>query len=430
MKIAFYTLGCKVNQYETGAIANEFVKNGYEIVPFEETADIYVINTCSVTAESDRKSRQMIRRARRKNTDAVIAVCGCFPEGARDEAASLQEADIITGTAHKLKLIELVNNFIKDKKRFIYEEKISDISEFEDFHATDFNEKTRAFIKVEDGCENFCAYCIIPFLRGKIRSKPIDKAISEIKELACNGYKEIVLTGIHLTSYGKDIGEYSLIDLIEKAAETEGIYRIRLGSLEPGYINENIIERLKNVKKLCPHFHLSLQSGCDETLKRMLRKYTTKEYEKEVNLLKNAFSDCTITTDIIAGFPGETVSEFDKNLSFIDKNLSLNVHIFVFSRRKGTAADTMPNQIEKQLKILRSKKLFETVQKNRLKFLNAQIGKIYEVLFESETKKNIYEGFTENYIKVRVRSEKNIQNEILKVKIIEANKDFCNGEIL
>lgn len=427
MKVAAYTLGCKVNQYETEAVLDEFKKGGFLVVPFEEKADVYIINTCSVTAQSDKKSGQMIRRARRSNKDAVVAVCGCYTQG-KNDLESITDADILMGTANKMELPNKVFEFLNNKQRVVSKTDLTNETKIEKMAVAKTNSKTRGFIKIEDGCENFCAYCIIPYVRGKIRSKPMDEVLEEIKALADNGYNEIVLTGIHLCSYGKEFS-YDLTDLIEKIGEIKEIKRLRLGSLEPGFINEKNSERLKKVESLCPHFHLSLQSGCDETLKRMKRKYFTADYEREVRLLRDAFEDPSISTDIMVGFPNETDEEFEESKVFFDKMKFSQAHIFMYSRREGTEADKMGGQIAENVKQKRSKVLLDIAKTNRTEFLKKVIGKKVKVLFESQMGNNIFEGYTKNYIPVRIFSEKNLKNLMINVKIKSVNENYCEGEI-
>ncbi len=429
MKVAFYTLGCKVNNYETTAIQNEFIKKDFEIVNFDTIADVYVINTCAVTKQSDKKSRQMIRRARKLNENAIIVACGCSTEVLKDDN-SFSQADIIIGSANKTNIANIVIDYSKDKKKYIFDTSIDEIKEFEHMSVLSFQNKTRASIKIEDGCDNYCAYCIIPFVRGSVRSKPIEKALSEINELAKNGYQEIVLTGIHLTSYGKDLDNINLINLIEKIGEIKGIERLRLGSLEPTYLNEKIVKRIKKIKSLCPHFHLSLQSGCDETLIRMGRKYTTCEYEKEVKLLREHFPNCSITTDIMTGFPNETEKEFNESFEFFKKIHFSNAHIFTYSRRKGTKADIMPNQVDENIKINRARILLEQSKTDKQNYLKLQIGKKNDILFENTYKNGFYEGYTSNYILVKVKSDLDVRKSFKNVEILQVKEDFCIGQII
>lgn len=429
MKAAFHTLGCKVNQYETEAIREKFLDAGFETVEFNDIADVYIINTCSVTSESERKSRQMIRRARAKNKDAIVAVTGCYAQVSREQAEKITQADIITGTKDKNKLLELVLDFLKNRNRIVSIDDIAAEKEFESSVICNYDEKTRVFVKIEDGCNNFCSYCIIPYARGRVRSKPLNEAYKEISGLVENGYHEIVLTGIHLDSYGMDFNDGTgLINLLELITDIKGLKRIRLGSLEPKFINESAIERLKSIKNLCPHFHLSLQSGCDETLKRMNRRYTTEEYRNAVRILRNAFEDCAITTDIIAGFPGETDEEFEKTMSFVSGISFSGAHIFIYSKRPGTKAYDMPAQVDENVKKERSERLIKQTQKDRLEFLSSHIGKNVEVLFESG-KDEIYEGFTRNYIPVKVKSGAALKNLEKRVTIDRVNMDFCEGHI-
>ena len=340
--VAFCTLGCKVNQYETNAMIEQFINKGYMIKEFHEKADIYIINTCTVTNMADRKSRQMLRRVKEINPEAIVVACGCYAQVAREELEKISEIDLIYGTNEKNKIAEYIEEFQKDNTK---NKLITDVmyqKEFLDFGTTDYTEKTRAVIKVQDGCDKFCSYCIIPYARGHARSRKIDSVVEEIKKIAEKGIKEVVITGIHVASYGKDFKEKkALIDLLEEINNIEGIERIRLGSLEPTLITEEFLERLTKLEKICDHFHLSLQSGCDETLKRMNRRYTTEEFKKCTELLKKAYPSVSLTTDIIVGFPGETKEEFNKTYEFL-KNINFyQMHIFKYSPRKGTKAAVM-----------------------------------------------------------------------------------------
>ena len=417
-KVAFCTLGCKVNQYETNAMQEQFIKSGYEIVNFEEKADIYIINTCTVTNMSDKKSRQMIRRAKQLNPNGIVAAVGCYAQVSKNTLEQIEEIDLILGNNEKKDIVEYIEKLKKEK--LVHLSDVMHQREFVDFGTTAHMEKTRAVIKVQDGCDRFCSYCIIPYARGRVRSRKIESVIEEVDTLAKNGVKEIVITGIHIASYGKEFKEnIGLIDLLEKINSVEGIKRIRLGSLEPTIIDEEFLKRLVKLEKICHHFHLSLQSGCDETLKRMNRRYTTNEFEKVVNLLRNIYNDVILTTDIIVGFPGETEEEFNKTYEFL-KNISFyKMHIFKYSRSKCTKADLMENQVVPTIQEERSKKLLELSYKNQNEYNKKYIGQKVEVLFEEE-QGNYIKGHTQNYLIVNVKNEEidKYHNEILTVEII------------
>lgn len=416
MKVFFYTLGCKVNQYETKVMKDSFLKYDFEIGEEDGQNDVYVINTCSVTSESDRKSRQMIRKARKQNKDAVIAVCGCYPQGNAKSAAGLDEADIVIGTKNKAMLPEMILDFIENKSKIVDVGKIDRETGFENMTITDYDSKKRATIKIEDGCNSFCSYCIIPYVRGRVRSKPMPEIISEVRELVGNGYYEIVLSGIHLDFYGKDLN-CTLTDLIEKLGEIKDLKRIRLSSLDPTYITEETVLRLSKIKSLCPHFHLSLQSGSDSVLKRMNRKYATAEYKAAVDLLRKYIPGVMITTDIITGFPGESEKEFDETLSFVEQVRFLKVHVFPYSKREGTAAANMTNQIPKNIKHKRAKALQDKANKIGGEILNEQIGKSFEVLIEQTTGDGIYEGHSKSYLPIQTKSNKDITGKLVNVKV-------------
>ena len=423
--VAFFTLGCKVNQYETNAMAESFMKKGYEVKSFEDKADIYIINTCTVTNMADRKSRQMLRRVKEINEDAIIVACGCYAQVAKEELEKIPEIDLVYGVNEKNKIVEYIEDYIENH---INKSRVSDVmsqKEFLDFGTTTYTEKTRAVIKVQDGCDRFCTYCIIPFARGHIRSRRIESVVEEVNEIAKKGIKEVVITGIHVASYGREFEEnIGLIDLLEEINKIDGIERIRLSSIEPIIITEEFIQRLKKLDKICDHFHLSLQSGCDETLKRMNRRYTSEEYKKSVEQLKKAYPNVALTTDVIVGFPGETDEEFEKTYKFLKDIDFYMMHIFKYSQRKGTAAAKMPNQVEAKIKEERSKKLIELSAKNELKHNEKYIGKEVEVLFE-EKEGDYIKGHTTNYMVVKVPYEK-LENTICRVKI----EDLENLELV
>ena len=439
-KVAFITLGCKVNQYETNAMAQEFIEKGYEVVEHTEVADIYVINTCTVTNMSDRKSRQMLRRVKELNKEAIIVACGCYVQVAKEEVEKIEEVDLILGNNEKKNIVELVEKFQNEK---IEKEKKSELEEVEDvMHKKEFvefgdviyTEKTRAVIKVQDGCDRFCSYCIIPYARGRVRSRKPENVISEIEKISKKGIKEVVITGIHIASYGKDFKEeYRLIDLLEEINKIDGIERIELGSIEPLLITEEFVRRLKKLEKICHHFHLSLQSGCNETLKRMNRRYSIEEFKNIVELLKKNYEDVNLTTDIIVGFPGETEEEFQKTYEFLKEIKFYKMHIFKYSQRKGTKAAVMSGQIDGNKKEERSRKLIELSDKNEEEYNKKYVGKEVEVLWEEE-KEGFYKGHTKNYILAYLKvdneikkegeeEKKKLENTITKAKCIEAKKD-------
>ena len=415
-KVAFCTLGCKVNQYETNAMEESFINSGYELVNFEEKADIYVINTCTVTNMSDKKSRQMIRKAKQQNLNAIVVAVGCYAQVSKENLEKIEEVDLILGNNEKKEIVKFVQQF--EKNKIVHLEDVLHQKEFIDFGTTVNMEKTRAVIKVQDGCDRFCSYCIIPYARGRVRSRKVESVIEEIQALANKGVKEVVLTGIHIASYGKDFKEtISLIDLLEEINKVEGIERIRLGSLEPTIINEEFLKRLSRLNKICHHFHLSLQSGCDETLKRMNRRYSTKEFENVTQLLRDTYKDVILTTDIIVGFPGETDEEFNKTYEFLKKICFYKMHVFKYSRRKGTKADLMENQVLPEIQEERSKKLIELSNNNQKKYNKEYIGKTVEVLFEEEDGEYI-KGHTNNYLVVRVKANiEEYHNKINRVKV-------------
>ena len=438
-KISFYTLGCKVNQYETNAMTQKFQEAGYEIVNLnEDIADIYIVNTCTVTNMSDRKSRQVLRRLKDKNKDAIVVAVGCYAQVARQELEEMPEIDVALGNEEKKDIVKYVEKFIQGQNKLIKIDDISTQREFKDMGQITYTEKTRAVIKIQDGCNNFCSYCIIPYARGRVRSRKEESIIKEITEISQKGIKEVVITGIHVASYGKDFGnENGLIELLEKINSIDGILRIRLGSLEPKIITEEVMQRLVKLEKICHHFHLSLQSGCDETLKRMNRKYSTKDFERVVERLRNAFPNVALTTDIIVGFPGETEQEFETTYNYLEKIKFYKMHVFKYSPRKGTRAAVMPNQIDGKIKEKRSNTLIELSNKNEKEFLSKFVGKNVEVLFEQ--KEGEYtKGHTSNYILVKTKLN-NIENKIIELKITnrenleligETAKKNCNQNVI
>ena len=394
-KVAFYTLGCKVNQYETNVMADMFKNAGYEIVEFENVADVYVVNTCTVTNMSDRKSRQVIRRVKQINPNSILCVVGCYAQVAKSELEKIDDIDIILGTNEKNEILQAVKR-IENEKKINNVSDVMKIRKYTNWDATAYTSHMRAEIKIQDGCDRFCTYCIIPYARGPVRSRDASDIIDEIKRVALTGVKEIVITGIHISSYGKDISkEFRLIDLLEQIDKIEGIERVRLGSLEPLIITEDFVSRIKKLTKVCNHFHLSLQSGCNETLKRMNRRYTTEQFASIVDLLRKEIPEVALTTDVIVGFPGETDEEFNQTFDFLKQIKFSKMHIFRYSPRKGTPAATYPNQVDGNLKEKRSDKLIALSDTYECEFASQYIDKEIEVLFENET-----EGHTANYIKV------------------------------
>ena len=436
--VSFYTLGCKVNQYETNAMEQQFIKNNYEIVENTQKADIYVINTCTVTNMAERKSRQMLRRVKEINPFAVLVVCGCYAQVAKNELEQIPEIDIILGINEKNEIVQIVENYMEkmaEQDKRSQEAEIDDVSkqkEFLDFGDVTYTEKNRAVVKVQDGCNMFCSYCIIPYARGRIRSRKIESVVSEIEKIAKEGIKEVVITGIHVASYGKDFDNENtskkirLIDLLEAINKIDGIDRIRLSSLEPTIVDEEFATRLSKLDKICDHFHLSLQSGCDETLKRMNRKYTTQIYRDAVATLRKYYPEASFTTDVIVGFPGETDEEFAKTYEFLKEIDFYRLHVFKYSPRRGTVAEKMPNQIDGNKKEERSNKLIELSNSTENKHNQSYIGKTVKVLFE-EFEDGFFKGHTTNYMMVKVAGEEEqsdkFVNKILDVKIRENNDE-------
>ena len=427
MKVTFYTLGCKVNQYETEAMREAFAAAGHTPVPNSAPFDAAVINSCTVTAESDRKTRQILHKVRRENPEAIIILTGCMVQAFSEEAKALTDADIVCGNTDVKKTVEYAERFLKDGER-IFE--VSEHKKTERFNTpvlSSFAERTRAYMKIEDGCDRYCTYCIIPTARGSVRSKPLAEIAAEAETLSRAGFSEIVLVGINLTSYGK--GEnIDICDAVAAAARPDGIKRVRLGSLEPDHISDNVLERLKAQKKFCPQFHLSLQSGCDETLKRMNRHYDTAFYRDLVSRIRAVFKDASVTTDVMVGFAGETEEEFSKSLAFVKEIGFAKTHVFAYSRRRGTVAYGLPAQITRAEKAERSRRMIETALACEEEFLKGLVGKTEYVLFET-AEKGFAEGYTPNYSRVLVKSDEPHTGEILPVKIVSAEKECCIGEI-
>ena len=459
MKAKFITLGCKTNQYESNAMEQSFKKDGIEILPVDsdEAADICVVNTCSVTNVAERKSRQMLRREKQQNPEAIVVACGCYVQVAQKEVEAMPEVDIVIGINEKNHLLEIVKEFIANRNE---KSRVSDVMHkqgFEDFGTTTYTELNRAVIKIQDGCDRFCTYCIIPYARGKVRSRNPHSILKEIEEIAKTGIKEVVLTGIHIASYGKDFskedgeqyrndfgysadypefdpredltsGAFRLIDLVEQMNKIESIERIRLGSIEPKWITEEVIDRLAKCEKVCDHFHLSLQSGCDETLERMKRRYTTEDFRNSVALLRKAFPKVALTTDIIVGFPGETDEEFEKTYKFLDEIKFYKMHVFKYSPRRGTIAENLPNQVDGSIKEERSRRLIEMSDKNENEYNEELVGKTIDILFE-EIEGKYFKGHSTNYVSVKVETKEDLENQILPVEILEAKSLETIGKI-
>ena len=429
-KVAFYTLGCKVNQYETEAMAEAFEKAGYNQVGFDEAADVYVINTCAVTGLSARKSRQAIRRARQLNNNAIVTAVGCYPQTAREEVENLPEVDIIAGTADRMKIPAYVEEFRVGKGKISVVGNIMKNHTFEDMKIERYKGRTRALLKIQEGCGQFCSYCIIPYARGPSRSRLSEEVLREVKMLAKGGFREVVLTGIHIASYGKDLGQLKLLELISRIHEVEGVDRIRIGSIEPTIITKEFAAAAAHMKKLCPHFHISLQSGCDETLARMNRRYTTAEYKKAVELMREYIPDVAATTDVMVGFPGETDNEFERTYEFIAGIKFAKMHVFKFSPRKGTPAASFEGQVEDAVKEARSAKVLELSERCALEYNIRFIGRIMPVLYEQEVKgaHGHYEGLTPNYIRVVSKGNNSLTGKIIMSRLLKAEGDYLVGE--
>lgn len=433
MKVAFSTLGCRVNTYETEAMSEKFIKHGYEVVPFDNFSDVYVINTCTVTNMGDKKSRQMISRARRQNENAIIAVVGCYSQIAPNEVSQIPGVDVVLGTRNKGDIVYWVNRVREENKKVLQVNDVLKNKVFENLVIEEYQDKTRAFLKIQDGCNRFCSYCLIPFARGAVCSKDPSVVLNEVKELAKHNFKEIILSGIDMASYGSDLKDnWDLAKLLESIEEIHGIDRIRIGSMDPTYFTKGIAERLGKLKKLCPHFHLSLQSGCDETLKRMNRRYTTEQYKKIVEDLRASIQGVSITTDIIVGFPGETEEEFNETYEFLKSIKLSKMHIFKFSPRKGTKAALMENQVHGNIKENRSNALMKLNISLEKEFMNKFLNTTHKVLFEQNVQGNhdYYEGYAPNYIKVIAKSPKDICGNILETKLISVEEEHMTGTLV
>ena len=431
-KAALHNLGCKVNSYETEAMTQLLKKAGYEIVSFQDQADVYIINTCSVTNMADRKSRQMLHKAKKQNPNAVVVATGCYVQTATEKVAQDLSIDLVVGNNRKKDIVEILNEYYAKKEagEQVKEEYVIDINhtdEYEDLEISTVTEHTRAHLKIQDGCNNFCSYCIIPYARGRIRSRTMESIKAELERLSASGFKEIVLTGINLSCY--DDNGKKLIDVIEMADNVNGIERIRLGSLDPEVVTEDFVERLGKVKKICPHFHFSLQSGCDKTLKAMNRHYTSDEYYEKCQLIRKYIDNPAFTTDVIVGFPGETEEDYISSREFVKKIKFAELHVFKYSKRDGTVAAKMPNQIDEKIKTLRSEDLIKTGEELTKEFRQAKIGQDTTVLFEEKIlldNKEYWVGHTVDYIKIAVPEKENLEGQIRKVNV----KDFLTNEIM
>lgn len=426
MKAAFHTLGCKVNQYESQAMAQSLEKQGFIIVDSNEDADVYIINSCTVTAESDRKTRQAVRKFKKLHPESIVVLTGCMTQAFPEYGEKLGEADIVIGNKSNKMLGEYINQYINGSGRIFAVDMHKTGDSFAGDTISTFRERTRASVKIEDGCNRFCSYCIIPYARGRVRSKPLDELKNEIAELEKNGFSEIVLVGINLSAYGTD-SSGNIVDAVKVAASFDGIKRVRLGSLEPDHITDEVINGLSQIPEFCPQFHISLQSGCDNTLKRMNRHYTNGEYYELCQKLRNAFDGTTLTTDVMVGFPGETTEDFESSLAFVEKVGFEKVHVFPYSVRPGTPAAKMPSQIEKCEKEKRAAVMSAAAEKIRKDFLECQVGKTLEVLIE-EYHDEFAQGYTKNYTPVKIASNENLHG-IIKTEIISVDGDFCIGKL-
>ena len=428
MKAAFYTLGCKVNQYESEYMAELLKKAGFEIVDCKEDADYYIINSCTVTATADQKTRQNIRKFKRKHPESTVILTGCMPQAFPKDAENLTDADIVFSNRNDGDILSIINEYNLNKKRLVKIVEHQTGDKFEECSINHFSERIRAFVKIEDGCDRFCSYCIIPKSRGRVRSKSLNALKEEIKNLAENGIKEIVLVGINLSAYGK--GEnFNIVDAVKICCETDGIERVRLGSLEPDHITDDVIEGLSAFDKFCPQFHLSLQSGCDKTLKSMNRHYTADEYKALCDKLRNTFDDTSITTDVMVGFNGESEEDFEDSLSFVKSIAFEEVHVFPYSEREGTAASKKGDDVPKVEKERRAGIMISETEKIRQKYMKDLVGKKKEVLFESKVDENTYQGYTKSYLPVRIKSDENLVGKTINVKIVGYSDDeICIAE--
>ncbi len=429
-RIAFTTLGCKVNLYDSEAMAELFAEKGYEIVDFEDVADIYVINTCTVTNFGDKKSRQMIRRARRQNKNSIIVATGCYAQVAPQTVAEIEGINIVIGTKDRGKVVEIVENYRSENGVLNAVTDIKGEKEFERLKVSNLKDRTRAYIKIQEGCNRYCTYCIIPYARGPVRSRKPEDVIDEVKTLAKNGFKEVVLTGIHVASYGLDLENITLADIIEQVHSVEGIERIRFSSMEPKAVDDEFVARMAKLPKVCEHYHLSLQSGSDTTLKKMNRRYTSEEFAAACERLRKAFPNVAITTDIIVGFPTESDENFKESYDFAERVKLSKIHVFPYSPKTGTPAAKIRPQIAPDVKNERSHKMLELSTRLNREFMSNYIGKTMEVLFE-RLEGEYYEGHTRNYIKVLCKSDRDLTNQLVNVKLTDiAGEETMYGKLI
>ena len=429
-KVASHALGCKVNQYESEAIAELFAERGYEVVGIDEPADVYVINTCTVTNFGDKKSRQLIRKVKRQNPDAIVAAIGCYAQTQPEKIKEIEGVNLIVGTNKRSEIVDLVENYSAQQGTICTVGEILKDHSFEHLSIQKLEGRTRAYLKIQDGCSQFCTYCIIPYARGPVRSRSIDDIAKEVETLAKNGFKEVVLAGIHVASYGKDLEGTTLLDAIKRVHGVDGIERIRFSSIEPNFATEKFVSELAKLPKVCDHFHLSLQSGCNKTLKRMNRKYTAEQYIESAERLKKYFPNVAFTTDIIAGFPGETEEDFEESYKFAEKIGFSKIHAFPYSPKTGTPAAKMPDQVLNSVKNERTNRLISLSNRMADEFIEGFVGKIMPVLYEQEIAEGVYEGYTTNYIRVHSKSDKNLCNVIADTKIMSVEHEMAEGRIV
>jgi threonylcarbamoyladenosine tRNA methylthiotransferase MtaB len=431
-RVAFYTLGCKTNQYDTEAMQEQFVRNGYQVVGFQENSDVYVVNTCTVTNLGDRKSRQMIRKAHRTNPNAVIAVVGCYAQQAAEEVLSIPGVKVAVGTKNRNRIVEYVEMAEATKSSINVVEDIMKVQEFEDTPIEAFDGKTRAVLKIQEGCSQFCSYCIIPYARGPIRSRELKSVMEEVQRLADAGFQEVVLTGIHIASYGKDLKTTDLLELLKSIHKVEGIQRIRLGSIEPTLLSDEFVRTVRELPKVCRHYHISLQSGCDATLKRMNRKYSTAHYREIVERLRREIPETAVTTDIMVGFPGETHDEFSESYDFAETIGFSKIHVFQYSPRAGTPAASFANQVPAECKEQRSRMLIDLGHQLERAFIKQFIGREVAVLFEEEHPdwEGFYEGYSDQYVRVMVKGDSELEGKLLPVLIKEIDEDRLMGQVI
>ncbi|MEG2284199.1 MAG: tRNA (N(6)-L-threonylcarbamoyladenosine(37)-C(2))-methylthiotransferase MtaB [Eubacterium sp.] len=430
-RVAFSTLGCKVNSYDTEAMMEIFEAAKYKIVDFSDCADVYVINTCTVTHLGDRKSRNMMRKAKRMNPKAVIVAVGCYVQVAPEEVKAIEEVDLIIGTQKRAEIVRYVEAYQQDKSQNDFVLDIMQDHQYEDLNITETKGRTRAFLKIQEGCSQFCTYCIVPFARGPVRSRDLKAVVAEVQRVVAHGYFEVVLTGIHIASYGVDLkGEIDLLDLIRAVSAVEGLKRIRLGSLEPLLLTETFVKGLAQINQFCPQFHLSLQSGCDTVLKRMGRHYTTHQYAEIVKRVRHYFKHSSITTDIMVGFPGETEEEFQETLDFVKKIRFYQVHVFKYSRRRGTKADGFQEQVDETIKHERSSRLIKLAKLYEREFLKENNGLQCEVLFEQSKEDGVYEGHTPHYIPVILKTDQKINGNIMNIELLYKEKYQVTGKLI